>query len=312
MNPGVTRIRFHGRGGQGMKTASRIVGTAASMDGHNAQDSPVYGAERRGAPMSAYVRIADGPIFERGFIPSPDIVVVADDTLLDDPTARPLAGLRPTGVLMISTTHPVDAVRRRTRHAGSIVATDFLALVLSTGAGPISVSTALAAAVAHVVGLPERAVADAIRAELGAAHVSAAGIATSLELAARVRETAPAVPSPVPSVDTPVVPDVKLTDVTYLSPEAGTASISVDANTPLRQTGTWRVFRPVIDLARCTRCWICFVRCPDGAIALDPDDTPLVDDGVCKGCLICVEECPTGAITSTREVRPWRDAELVT
>jgi pyruvate ferredoxin oxidoreductase gamma subunit len=312
MNPGVTRIRFHGRGGQGMKTASRIVGTATAMDGHNAQDSPVYGAERRGAPMSAYVRIADGPIFERGFIPSPDIVVVADDTLLDDPTARPLAGLRPTGVLLISTTHPVDAVRSRTRHAGAIVATDFLSLALSAGAGPISVSTALAAAVAHVLGLPERTVAEAIRTELGAAHVSAAGIDRSVELAARVREAAPVVSLPVASVDRPIVPGVKLTEVTYLSPEAGTASIGVEANTTRRRTGTWRVFRPVIDLARCTRCWICFVRCPDGAIALDADDTPRIDDDVCKGCLICVEECPTGAITSTREVRPWHDAELVT
>jgi pyruvate ferredoxin oxidoreductase gamma subunit len=92
------RIRFHGRGGQGMKTASRIVGTAALADGHVAQDSPVYGAERRGAPMSAYVRVADGPILERGFIPRPDVVVIAADTLLDDPSVRPLAGLVPTGV----------------------------------------------------------------------------------------------------------------------------------------------------------------------------------------------------------------------
>jgi pyruvate ferredoxin oxidoreductase gamma subunit len=51
------RVRFHGRGGQAMKTASRIVGTAALLHGFIAQDSPVYGAERRGAPMTAYVRI---------------------------------------------------------------------------------------------------------------------------------------------------------------------------------------------------------------------------------------------------------------
>lgn len=48
------RIRFHGRGGQGMKTASRIVGTAAFSEGRDAQDAPVYGAERRGAPMVAF------------------------------------------------------------------------------------------------------------------------------------------------------------------------------------------------------------------------------------------------------------------
>lgn len=47
------RVRFHGRGGQGAKTASRIVGTAAFLQGYTAQDSPIYGAERRGAPVAA-------------------------------------------------------------------------------------------------------------------------------------------------------------------------------------------------------------------------------------------------------------------
>ncbi len=54
----MVRIRFHGRGGQGMKTASRIVGSAAFRAGYVVQDSPIYGAERRGAPMAALVRIA--------------------------------------------------------------------------------------------------------------------------------------------------------------------------------------------------------------------------------------------------------------
>ena len=52
------RIRFHGRGGQGMKTASRILGTAFFNAGYEVQDAPRYGAERRGAPIFAYVRAA--------------------------------------------------------------------------------------------------------------------------------------------------------------------------------------------------------------------------------------------------------------
>src|SRR6266545_4837640 len=83
-NMTMLRIRFHGRGGQGMKTASRIVGTAAFWEGRYAQDSPIYGAERRGAPMVALTRIADEPILERGLIATPDLVVVADETLLED------------------------------------------------------------------------------------------------------------------------------------------------------------------------------------------------------------------------------------
>ncbi|HZX48656.1 MAG TPA: 2-oxoacid:acceptor oxidoreductase family protein, partial [Nitrospirota bacterium] len=79
------RIRFHGRGGQGMKTASRIAGTAASMEGYYVQDFPLYGAERRGAPLTAYTRISDKTILERGVINNPHIVVIADDSLLEDP-----------------------------------------------------------------------------------------------------------------------------------------------------------------------------------------------------------------------------------
>jgi Pyruvate/2-oxoacid:ferredoxin oxidoreductase gamma subunit len=96
------RIRFHGRGGQGMKTASRILGSAAFHAGSVVQDSPVYGAERRGAPMAAFTRIAREPIRERGMIIRADLVVVADDTLLADVAAQPLAGCDAGGTVLIN------------------------------------------------------------------------------------------------------------------------------------------------------------------------------------------------------------------
>jgi len=71
------RIRFHGRGGQGIKTASRILGTALFLEGYRVQDAPRYGAERRGAPIFAYVRAAHDVINERGIITRPDLVLVA-------------------------------------------------------------------------------------------------------------------------------------------------------------------------------------------------------------------------------------------
>ncbi|ODS30552.1 MAG: 2-ketoisovalerate ferredoxin reductase subunit gamma/delta [Candidatus Scalindua rubra] len=64
----IKRIRFHGRGGQGMKTASRIVSTASFLEGFFVQDCPVYGAERRGAPIMAFTRLSKEPILERGII----------------------------------------------------------------------------------------------------------------------------------------------------------------------------------------------------------------------------------------------------
>jgi len=297
----VIRVRFHGRGGQGMKTASRIVGTAALLDGFSAQDSPVYGAERRGAPMTAYTRIAKGPIVERGVIPAPDLVVVADDTLLDDPGARPLAGLPPDGALLVATTHSADEVRRHTGHPGPVVARDFLALALAEVGSAAAVSAALGAAACGLLGLAEATTAAAVRAEIEALELPRGTVDANVALAARVRAgLAPlALPHPTPAPGAPVV------EVAYAPPELGAPTVVARPNTPLRKTGNWRLFRPVIDLAHCTRCWICFVRCPEGAIDLAPDDTPRIDYEVCKGCLICVEECPTHCIAKVRELREW-------
>ena len=96
------RIRFHGRGGHGVKTASRIVGTAAFAAGYECQDSPIYGAERRGAAVTAFTRISRDPILERGMIDHPDLIVLADETLLQDPAAAVLAGQDSASALFVN------------------------------------------------------------------------------------------------------------------------------------------------------------------------------------------------------------------
>ena len=80
-------------------------------------------------------------------------------------------------------------------------------------------------------------------------------------------------------------------------------SIYSIGNSPERKTGNWRQFRPVLHSDLCTRCWICFVRCPEAAISLDANDYPMVDYDECKGCLLCVHECPTHAFTVEKEER---------
>jgi len=61
------------------------------------------------------------------------------------------------------------------------------------------------------------------------------------------------------------------------------------------------VERPVVERARCTRCLVCFVYCPEGAIALDDEAWPVVDYAHCKGCLVCATECPPQAIAVVPE-----------
>ncbi|ETX04729.1 MAG: hypothetical protein ETSY2_27140 [Candidatus Entotheonella gemina] len=72
-------------------------------------------------------------------------------------------------------------------------------------------------------------------------------------------------------------------------------------NSPERRTGSWRQFRPVLQPEKCTRCWLCFVWCPEAAITLDHDEYPVVDYDVSKGCLLCAHECPTHAFSVEQE-----------
>ena len=67
------------------------------------------------------------------------------------------------------------------------------------------------------------------------------------------------------------------------------------------KTGSWRVFDPVIDYDKCTRCRTCWMFCPEACIDLDEDDTPHIDLDYCKGCGICAEECPAKCISMVRK-----------
>lgn len=290
-----------------MKTASRIVGAAALLDGFIAQDCPIYGAERRGAPMVAFTRVSREPIHERGVIVAADIVAVSDDSLLDDPVARPVTGLGPSGSLLIATAHSAEEVRARTGHPGPVVARDLVSLALDMVGSAAGVSTALASMVCAQLGLSESSVGEALVAELSAIGLREASIPASLRLADEARRGLPVLAPPDGRRGSRRPGDV-VVDVDYDPVEVGAPTVVSGPNTPLRKTGSWRVFMPRIDLGRCTRCWVCFVRCPEAAIALDAEDHPRIDYDVCKGCLICVEECPTGAITREREVRTWAAA----
>lgn len=102
-------IRWHGRGGQGAKTASLLLADAAFNTGKYIQGFPEYGPERMGAPITAYNRISDEPITIHSNIYEPDFVVVVDDTLLE--AVDVTAGLKPEGAIVINSTKTPDEVR---------------------------------------------------------------------------------------------------------------------------------------------------------------------------------------------------------
>ena len=106
---GLIEIRWHGRGGQGAKTASLLLADAAFNTGKYIQGFPEYGPERMGAPITAYNRISDKPITIHSNIYEPDYVVVVDDTLLE--TVQVTAGLKSTGAIVINTTKNSEEIK---------------------------------------------------------------------------------------------------------------------------------------------------------------------------------------------------------
>ena len=102
-------IRWHGRGGQGAKTASLLLADAAFNTGKYIQGFPEYGPERMGAPITAYNRISNTPITIHSNIYEPDYVVVVDDTLLK--AVNVTAGLKSTGAIIINTTKDFEELK---------------------------------------------------------------------------------------------------------------------------------------------------------------------------------------------------------
>ena len=113
-NKGQTvEIRWHGRGGQGAKTACLLLADAAFAAGKFVQGFPEYGPERMGAPITAYNRISDARCSVHCNIDDPDYVVVVDETLLDSVDVT--HGLQPDGAVIINTAKGPEEIREKLR-----------------------------------------------------------------------------------------------------------------------------------------------------------------------------------------------------
>lgn len=104
-------IRWHGRGGQGAKTASLLLADAAFNTGKYIQGFPEYGPERMGAPITAYNRISDTPIKIHSNIYEPDYVVIVDDSLIG--AVDVTSGLKDNGAIVINTNEDIDSLRKK-------------------------------------------------------------------------------------------------------------------------------------------------------------------------------------------------------
>jgi pyruvate ferredoxin oxidoreductase gamma subunit len=285
-----------------MKTAGRILGSALFREGFEVQDAPRYGAERRGAPLFATVRADREPIRERGAIHRPDLVVVADETLVG---AAPevLAGIDDHSVLLLRSGTDASTWRQRLGLRGAVVG------LQSSAEEALELrflGAACAGGAARLLGVVSRdALARAIRDELSgmAGPVLAENLERALAAfdalaghAGCVREGAEVSPA---QAAPPAWVELPFEDARSSSPEihGGVTSVQV-------RTGLWRTMRPVVDLERCRHChWVCSTLCPDGVIDVAADGTPRIDYEHCKGCMVCVAVCPPHAIRAEPEAR---------
>ena len=128
---GLIEIRWHGRGGQGAKTASLLLADAAFNTGKYIQGFPEYGPERMGAPITAYNRISTKPITIHSNIYEPDYVVVVDDTLIESVDVT--AGLKKTGAIVINTTKDGEYLKQHLNgYEGEIYKIDARKISLET------------------------------------------------------------------------------------------------------------------------------------------------------------------------------------
>lgn len=103
----IHEIRWHGRGGQGAVTSAKLMASAAFRAGFvGVTSAPSFGAERRGAPVTASTRLADEPIRVYSQVTEPDIVVVLDESLLE--VGGALNGVKPGGSVVVNTSRRAD------------------------------------------------------------------------------------------------------------------------------------------------------------------------------------------------------------
>ncbi len=144
-------IRWHGRGGQGAKTASLLLADAAFNTGKYIQGFPEYGPERMGAPITAYNRISDTPITIHSNIYEPDYVVVVDDSLLE--AVDVTAGLKSTGAIIINTTKDGDTLRKSLKSYDGAVYTIDARSISEEALGKYFPNTPMLAAIVKVSGI---------------------------------------------------------------------------------------------------------------------------------------------------------------
>ena len=262
-----------GRGGEGVVLATQILAETFARAGYHVQGFPEFKAERRGAPISAFLRWDEAPIRRRYRVRECDVLAVVSPSATP---AQALASVRPGGLVVLNreTRFPRAGPFEVARVPASRIARD-RGNVSSEGR-PMG-NTALLGGCVRLL-LPEglHFLEEAIVSRLG--PLAAANAAAARDGYARCtrqhRLAGDAPPEPVAAPVARTLPTFAVSDADSLG----------------NHTGSWSLERPLLGVA-CTACGVCALFCPEGAISRD-GDAMAIDYLYCKGCGICESVCP--------------------
>lgn len=296
-------IRWHGRGGQGAVTVSKVLASAALKCGKYAQAFPEYGPERSGAPVKAYNRFDDKPIVIHCGVYEPDRVAVLDETLLS--TEDVTQGLSGGGSLVVNTKRSPEEIREATGYPGTIVCVDAEGIAEETGSGYANVPL-LGALAGTLPFMSLESLEAALRKALS--RMKPETIEKNVEALHRGRaETQTLEPDPEAlrhyegkRVQEELPPYREL-------PPGGVVTQEIRE---YPETGGWRNERPTFHEDLCVNCLLCWVHCPEPAILTDHQIMAGFDYRYCKGCGICAAVCPTGAIVMVEERGEGAEGEV--
>lgn len=299
----MTEIRFHGRGGQGGVTAAELLAQAAIADGKYAQAFPNFGPERRGAPVTAFLRVSSQPIYLREKIESPDIVVVLDPSLID--LVNVSDGLKPGGLLVINLAAHQQSALEKYRAQFQVATVDASRIAVETIGIPVTNTAIIGSLIkaCHLTAVESMEEPMARRfGKLAGKNLQA--LRRAFEETELLEATAAPSPGAAPEKGPACTYEDLLKKEALLVWEQLQIGCDIDlpGSTADFHTGNWRsAGRPVIDRDKCIKCGFCHVYCPDLAMNLTADGSIEWDHRYCKGCGICAEECPKGAIEMREE-----------
>ncbi|HLN87849.1 MAG TPA: 2-oxoacid:acceptor oxidoreductase family protein [Candidatus Limnocylindrales bacterium] len=296
------QVRFHGRGGQGAKIASRILGRSGFLSGLQVQDFALFGAERRGAPVVSFTRLGNEPIDQRGYIDEPNLVVVIGDSLLKEAPGQVFHAVEPTTPILVNGDPNALGIITKDLPPADYYCIDLNQIARQT-IGRVFVSAAAAGAAAKCIpAIAPPAISEAVKFEIVDSGLTLDLAEKNVTAALEAYRIAPMV-NILRSSQALRAGELPWQAVPYLgSSRFAGPTIRHRGSAALRPTGNWRSERPVIDLAKCKRCFLCYLYCPEAAMQLDEENFPHVDFDHCKGCMICYEECPTDAISRRAEL----------